>query len=208
MFLTHGECCHAIASRDGVVAATEVGELHCSHEEADTRIFLHAQFIAKYKEGLPIIIRSPDTDVMVIGLAMSSHLGSSRLLFHTGKDDKERTIDLQKIMDHFGVDIASALIGLHCFSGCDSVSAFFGRGKTKVAKLLLKNEVYVPAFQALGESFEVPEQTERLLEHFVCKMYSRSGCTDVNVARYEMFSEATRAENVTPPNKDALHKHI
>ena len=40
--VTHGNGCHHIVpSEDGVVVE-EIEELQCDHEEADTRMFLHA----------------------------------------------------------------------------------------------------------------------------------------------------------------------
>ena len=59
---------------------------NCSHEEADTRIFLHASYIANTCEN-SIIVKSPDTDVLVIGIALDSIIGSSRLYFDTGRDE-------------------------------------------------------------------------------------------------------------------------
>ena len=71
---------------------------------------------------------SPDTDVFINGIALQA-LIPARLYFHTGKATNVRTIDLQAIHDCIRVDISKALIGLHCFTGCDSVSAFYGKGE-------------------------------------------------------------------------------
>ena len=104
--------------------------------------------------GMDIIIKSTETDVLVIGMAVTRSIRDmgSNLFFHTGKDDKERTLQLGKIEEGIGTDFADVLIGLHCFTGCDSVSSFFGRGKKKAAKLLMKHPQCLPGFQALGES--------------------------------------------------------
>ena len=62
----------------------------------DTRIFLHASYIANTCEN-SIIIKSPDSDVLVIGIALDSIIGSSRLYFHAGRDEHVRTIHVQSI---------------------------------------------------------------------------------------------------------------
>ena len=128
-----------------------------THEEADTRMFLHASYVANTCDR-NIIVRSPDTDVFVIGTALASNIASSRLYFHTGKDNNVRTIDLHAIRQYLGDDITNPLIGLHCFTGCDSVSAIYGKGKAKLLKLVRQNLAFCSAFQTLGESFSVSEE--------------------------------------------------
>ncbi|XP_038063921.1 uncharacterized protein LOC119734467 [Patiria miniata] len=205
--VAHGMLCHAISANNGNVDVEEVTELHCSHEEADTRMFLHASYIAKSCNS-DIVIKSPDTDVFVIGIALSSNHISSNLYFRTGKEENVRTIDLQAIRRHLGDPLSEALIGFHCFSGCDSVSAFYGKGKMKAIKLLVENPTLCAQFQLLGESFMVTDDQVTALEMFVCKLYAQHSYSRVNEARCAMFSMATKAENVMPPNRDALRKHI
>ena len=36
--------------------------------------------------------------------------------------------------------VSNALLGLHAYKGCDTVSAFSGKGKVKPLKLMMKNE--------------------------------------------------------------------
>ena len=50
------------------------------HEEAETRIFLHASYIAITCEN-SIIIKIPDTDVLVIGIALDSIIRSLGYIF-------------------------------------------------------------------------------------------------------------------------------
>ena len=42
-------------------------DLACSHEEADTRLLFHAKH-ASIESDEPILIRSPDTDVVVLAV--------------------------------------------------------------------------------------------------------------------------------------------
>jgi len=207
LYVAHGKMCHSITPRNGTISIEEIPQLHSTQEEADTRMLLHAHYIST--QGIrSIIIKSPDTDVFVIGVALVSHLVGSQLYFHTGRDDNVRTIDLQAIQQELGDDIAKAIIGLHCFTGCDSVSSFYGKGKTKAIKLLTQNKSFSHACQMLGESFSVTDELVSLLEDFVCKLYSQQEYSHVNDARYSMFSMATRNESVMPPNRDALIKHV
>ena len=177
VFFTHGEQCHSITPLSGSVIVPEIAQLtNCSHEEGDTRIFLHASYIANTYE-----IKSPDTDVII---------------------EHVRTIHVQSIKQHLGDAVTNALIGLHCFTGCDSVSAFYGKGKVKPFKLVQQDPVFCSAFQLLGETFAVSEDTIATIEAFVCSLYGQKDCSKVNEARYILFSTANREENTMPPNKD------
>jgi hypothetical protein len=53
--------------------------------------------------------------------------------------------------------VSKALLGLHGFTGCDTISAFSGKGKVKPLQLMLKNDVYCDLFASLGTEPELPE---------------------------------------------------
>ena len=118
-----------------------------------------------------------------------------------------RIIHVQSIKQHLRDAVTNALIGLHCFTGCDSVSAFYGKVKVKPFKLVQQDPVSCSAFQLLGETFAVSEDTVATIEAFVCSFYGQKDCK-VNEARYILFSTANREENTMPPNKDSLLKNI
>ena len=78
-----------------------------------------------------------------------------------------------------------ALIGYHCFTGCDNFSAFSRRGKLKPLSLMCNNESYVEAFSTLGTTI-ITDEIFQELGRFVCHMYGKrpdSKPTDVNSLR-------------------------
>ena len=115
---------------------------------------------------------------------------------------------MKAIYDSIGDDVSQALIGLHCFTGCDSVSAFYGKGKKKALNLILKNPELCSALKDLGERFDIHPDMMEALETFVCKLYGQHNITTVNEARYNMFRLARMSEITMPPNQDALRQHI
>ena len=57
------------------------------------------------------------------------------------------------------------MIGMHAFTGCDTVSAFSGRRKMTTFRQVKMDKAYQIAFQELGRSWEVsPELFEKLQE--------------------------------------------
>ena len=72
--------------QDGKVVSMPVPALACDHEEADTRLLLHANHAA-HSGYQAIVVDSPDTDVAVLMCHHASAL-SSALFFRTGTKNK------------------------------------------------------------------------------------------------------------------------
>ncbi|GFS19910.1 hypothetical protein ElyMa_005043900 [Elysia marginata] len=66
VFIAHGSFCHSISSDDQDITVKPFEDLECDHEEADTRMLLHARHIAASSDH--ITIHSPDTNVLLISL--------------------------------------------------------------------------------------------------------------------------------------------
>jgi hypothetical protein len=203
LIVTIGEQCFSITKDD----VEKVHELTSSQEEADTRLALHAKHAAGTHRH--VIVISEDTDVLLILLALQAEIGA-RLLLRRGKKNKIRLIDISRLAIVIGRDECAALMGVHAWTGCDSVSAFAGQGKIKAVNLIRTNDTFREAFTTLGREWSVPDTLFTVIEEFTCNMYSRSAkSSTVNALRYEMF----RAKNgdvssgQLPPCKDALLQH-
>ncbi len=64
-FVTCEEHCFSLhATEDFVLASSDVPELKSDHEEADTRMLLHAKHASMSYES--VLVQSPDTDVFAL----------------------------------------------------------------------------------------------------------------------------------------------
>ena len=127
--------------------------LECLHEEADTRMVLHAKFVSG-----PVTINSDDTDVFIILLGHSDSVGECYM--KVGKGSKVRLINITSIAEKLSChenDIILALIGLHAIIGCDSISCFAGKGKIKAINLKKKYPEFLHVFTELGRCWIVTE---------------------------------------------------
>ena len=166
---------------------TCIEELNCTQEEADTRMLLHASHISS--DFNDVVIHTPDTDVVVIGVAFAKSL-SCDLLVKTGVKDKTRIISINRLINTMEskydlVDInaaTDAMIGFHAFTGCDSISAFWRKGKVRPLDLMLKNPDFIASFVEVGSSWDVSENLYKQMESFVCAMYGGAS-NDVNELR-------------------------
>ena len=139
---------------------TEVSSLPTSQDEVDIRMFLHDQYALHHLQG-NILINSPDTNVFIISLMVSEKINAN-INFKTDNKNKKRIIDVNKIKeslkDKYDAVVSvglkcftRALISLYAFTGCHTVSAFAGLGKSKAFKIMAKNVDYINFFEKLGK---------------------------------------------------------
>jgi hypothetical protein len=101
----------------------------CSHEEADTRIFLHVAHAAKHGHSR-VAIRTVDTDVAVLAIANVHKMQDvSELWLAFGSGKNFRFIPCHVIASQLGQESCEALPFFHAFIGCDTVSSIAGVGK-------------------------------------------------------------------------------
>ena len=206
IFFAAGDICTRLFVVEGKVMSDQVEELQCTHEEADTRILLHAKHAADHGEST-IIIRSPDSDVTILACHFQNQI-PARLLVH--KKTKTRTIflDIPAVVQKAGVQLCDALPGLHAFTGCDTTSSFAGKGKKGPLKLCMINRESSQAMSMLGRSFILDGATFKRSERFVCKVYGFSDDhDDVNECRFLLFCSKNQQSHNLPPCQDALEKH-
>ena len=67
-----------------------------------------------------------------------------------------------------------SLLGLHCFTGRDSVS-FFRKKKNKALEILSENPEFVSSFAELGVTWIPSHGLCSELDRFLCKLYDSTG---------------------------------
>ena len=114
LFVSKEEKCYHYQSNGDAVAFNEIPELECDHEEADTKMFVHAQHAATSTDN--IVLKSPDTDVFVIALACQATI-PARLILDTGTGNNRRRIDIAQVAAYLGPRWCKAIIPFHIFTG-------------------------------------------------------------------------------------------
>ena len=115
-----------------------------------------------------------------------------------------------KLATLLGKDTCAALIGMHSFTGCDSVSAFGGCGKVSAMKLVLKDKTLRDTMCTLGQEWTLTNDLFLKLQQFTCLMYSKkTTVAEVNELRYQLFRAKTGAieSGQLPPCEDCLFLH-
>lgn len=91
------------------------------------------------------MICSEDTDVFIMSLAFHDQIGAPSFQ-KCGTKTWRRVVDISKVAATVGIDVCRALVDMHVYTGCDTVSAFAGKGKAKALQLLTSNKEYQDTF--------------------------------------------------------------
>lgn len=103
-----------------------------------------------------------------------------------------------------------ALPFFHSVTGCDTVSAFHGRGKKTAWETWNVYDEATEAFLALSQAPQlIEEDTFKILERFVVILYDRtSDEISVDSCRKHLFTSKGRSIEGIPPTQGALVQHI
>ena len=140
MFANVGDTCYCFKSILGKVLRSEEPRLFCTHEEADSRMFFHA---ASVPPPATIVIRTSDTDCLVIAVGCRSKIDSSvKLWLEAGLHTKNtlRYVSEDQLCENLGESLCNALPAYHAFTGSDYTAAFCRKGKVRPFKKLEKDE--------------------------------------------------------------------
>ena len=175
-----------------------------SHEEADTEIIFHA-IKAKERGATQLDVYSPDTDVFILLIRRYPQL-PMETSFVTGRETKQRRIQIKKIYDELGPAKAAALPGFHAFTGADITGSFAGKGKLQCWKTFNQaDEDVIQAFTDLGLSKGISENICIVIEKFVCRLcHLKSKITDIGELRWLLFRQKQWQAEKLPPTRASL----
>ncbi len=180
----------------------------CSQEEADSRMILHLCDAVQHGY-MKAIIRTLDTDFVVLSIAVVHQIGIAELWLAFGTGKHYRYIAAHEIAAFLGPLKSKALPMFHALTGCDTTSGFASKGKKSAWDTWSVFPVLTDALLALASAPpHIPDECLAEIERFVVLLYSRSsGLSKVNEARRDLFSKARPLEHI-PPTQSALLQHV
>ena len=199
---------------------SDCSELSITQEEADTRIILHAFNADKlYRENDVngrIIVKSPDTDVLVLLIhyfPQMTHI--SELWFQTGMitsiKDCRRYIPVHELCGSLNSVLCKILPAAHAITGCDTTSSLFGIGKKSMLKALKETPVH---FNDLSQiSLLDIEDSEAVSRKLVTRLYDPKGkskrChTNLNSFRVKLATCKDSSLVRLPPCEASFKQHV
>ena len=151
-----------------------------------------------------------DTDVAVIAIHYFHQSKAQEVFIKIGVGEKTRFLPIHDVSRTLGSDLCAMVPGLHALSGCDSVSAFFKKGKKLPWKIVKEEPEKYENLSQLGENSSISDAIVSDVEKLVCVMYSSSTVShsnDINELRYKLFCQKQHGSESLPPSRNALEEH-
>ena len=152
----------------------------CNNEEADTRTALHVQH-ALDKGCKQVFVRTVDADVLIILIGLFHDIITSCpsaaiwIGLVMGKYVQYRSVN--STCAFLGPETSRTLPMFHSFTGCDTTSCFFGKGKKSACKAW-KSFPDVTAFTFLRNhpyyQLDVDDSIFKLLERLTVVLYDKT----------------------------------
>lgn len=202
------DSCYSYNVKNNVVKMTIDEDITCNdHEEADTKIVHDVCKLDVYAKT-NVLLKTSDTDVLIIMLGNMDHLQSDELkiFMEYGTGNSKRYINVTKLHMELGPSLCTSLPGFHALTGCDYNPSFFQKGKIKPYKILIKNKCYQKALTDIRAAHITGSRDEILpiLEAFVCEIYGFKNISNINAARFLKFCATYKAHTKDEPLKKTL----
>eukprot|EP00794_Sanderia_malayensis_P012581 gene12581-biopygen10020 len=137
-----------------------------NHEEADTKIILHASSI-----DTAVVVVAKDTDVFVLLVYAMQNCSPSEEWYMC--IDNNKYVKIRNIIQRFGSKICNALPQVHAITGSDATAYKYNVGKIKVIKKLMAKETHCDLIQDLGKDESLSDTIKIDAKRFVqTVMYS------------------------------------
>ena len=163
----------------------------CLHEGADTRMLVHAADAAS-RGHKKMIVRTVDTDVVVLAVSVFEQLGIDELWLDFGVGKHRKYIGSHLVAQAIGRRKSKCLSFFNALTGCDTTFSFLGHGKRSAW------ETWV-SFPEVSESFEQ-----------LCKAPERpsTACLALNVSSYDCMTEQVLAQVLTLLESNYLQRRV
>lgn len=191
----------------------EIPELYSTHEEADTRILLHAIHLARLHSR--VIVRCDDTDVLVLLIYYCGEgmFGDTKVYMNAGHctkaTNRQRFIPINSITDEIGQDASRCLPASHALSGCDTTSSFFKIGKRTAYSKLMQNIGELTPLANLGQTRDTTNAMSAATMFALSLYGSKSkSCRTLDQLRYVYACTSDKPASLFPPTDDAFGQHV
>ncbi|KAJ8349632.1 hypothetical protein SKAU_G00247620 [Synaphobranchus kaupii] len=175
--------------------------------EADTILFSAYAVLRESGYSGPVIIDTADTDAYVVAAAISQQLTGMLCIKR-----KQETVLCRSLVTE---EMADCIVQLHCITGCDANSGFYGKGKSSVYDKVAKSPVAQQQHLQCGDSLDPEEEVVEelfeftrhvlLLRHVIYGDKKSSTMAEAHAAKWKRTKNKSFIR--LPPDADSLRQH-
>jgi len=175
----------------------------CNHEEADTRMVLHTCF-----DDTNVVVVSRDTDDFVLLVHAFSIVKPTSQWFM--EIDHQKYVDIGKACSYLGEEVSLRLPQFHAITGCNTTSFFFGVGKVKVLKKLIKDSSKYALLDSIGKTSSLTEnahaETLKFIQTVLYSGKEEETLVQTRILLYQAMK--TKSSQSLPPDPDLARQAI
>ena len=145
----------------------DIDALKSNHEEADTRMILHAAYAVRDSPTSAILIQSTDIDVLALCASHFTGIKYKNLWFRMRVSDRQRYIPVLSIQQKLGERLWQSLPAFHALTGCDSTSSLSHHGKKKPWIILHGSAAHQTTLSLFGQQPNLDEKLAESTEAFI-----------------------------------------
>ncbi len=200
------------ATRISSEGIERIPHLDSTQEETDTRVVLYIDY-AKHQGFKFVRVKTKDSDIFFLLLHYARKY-TIQIIYDNGT----HLINVSNITQDNTQEWCTAMMGLHCFTGVDTTSAFKGKGKIKPFNVLKKSTKFSPVMAKLGDEWQVQDGMVDQLEEFCCVLYGHKRLKSVDDVRDVKLKKVCGRDGLIkttsvdlsyfPPCKRSLLQHI
>ncbi len=169
--------------------------------EADTILFCTYALLRESGCSDPVVIDAADTDAYVSAAVISKQLPGMLLI--------KRKEGLVCCCDLVTDEMADCIVQLHCMTGCDANSGFYGKGKMSLYAKVAKSHVARRQLMRCGDDLAMNEEViEELFQFTRDVVYGDKKSTSMAEARAVKWKSMKKKSFISlPPDEDSLRQH-
>lgn len=182
--------------------------------EADADNLIVSTALEYSNADLGVHVVSKDADVM-ISLLHRKPPGESIILIYPQSGGAEpKYVDIDKLQVSLG-PLKEVILFAHAFTGTDTTSAAYRRGKAQACQLLRKTSTLRDAISIFYQKDVSPEEIAVAGEHFFLAWYGAAKFTTLDIARFFKLKQMIAKQSVTnvmnlailPPTSGSAKQH-
>ena len=142
-------------------------------EEADRRVFLHELDMRRHSGILHVIIKTVDTDVVVLAVVLFSELNFNELWIEFRSQRNQVYYTVYAIYNSLGTEKPKGLWFFHAFAGCDQTSFFANCRKKSTQSTWCNSDDATETFikHSSISTIKAVKDAMPMLERFIVLMY-------------------------------------
>ena len=169
--------------------------------EADTILFSVYAVLRESGYGGPVVIDAADIDAYVAAAFISRRLPGMLCI----KRKHETVVCSDLVTD----EMADCIVQLHCMTGCDANSGFYGKGKKSVYDKVAKSPVARRQLLRCGDNLdleeEVVEELSKFTRHIIYGDHKSNTMAEARATKWKSMKNKSFIR--LPPDADSLRQH-